>query len=52
MHWTNTLLNVVLTTLSSNPGDMSHIHIVTGWNDTVTPEFIHASVICRNDDRC
>ena len=44
MHKSNTLLNVILTIVSNNPGDTSHIHIVTGWNDIVMLEFIHASL--------
>ena len=44
MHMTNTLLNVILTIMSNKPGDASHIHIVSGWNDIVMLEFIYASV--------
>ena len=44
MHMTNTLLNVILTTMSNKPGDTSHIHIESGWSDIVMLEFIYASV--------
>ena len=46
MHMTNsnTLLDAVLPIASNNPGDTSHVHIVTGWKDIVMLEFIHASV--------
>jgi len=41
---TNILLNVIITIVSDKSGDMSHIHMVTGWNTIVMLEFVHASV--------
>ena len=49
MQMTNTLLNVILTILSNNSGDTSHIPM-TGWNDTANLVVVRYSMSMKYQD--